>query len=202
MCRGRKSSSRRAACCISNVFPCYLRTQPASRRSRHMVNHPSSPCARARFAHPHEQHSQRVQRADLLRVTGVQAVFSPVLPLATAPRHVSPLLTPYTPTGARGARPTGVFHRQKSPWPRWPTVFFSRLRTKCHLVFAKCRRSLRDLSNGTLFVRFRTVTFKMHFARLGLDHPDRSVSRPPGLLAVHTVSTAACAAYHGWSHGL
>ena len=142
-----------------------------------MVNHPSSPCARARFAHPHEQHSQRIQRADLLRVTGVQAVFSPVLPLATAPRHVSPLLTPYTPTGARGARPTDVFHRQKSPWPRWPTVFFSRLRAKSRLVFAKSRRSLRDLSNGTLFVRFETVTFKMHIARLGLDHRDRSVSR-------------------------
>ena len=141
-----------------------------------MVNHPSSTCARVRFARPHEHRTQRVQRADLLRVTGVQAVFGSVLPLATASRHVSPLLTPYTPTGARGARPTDVFHRQKSPRPRWPTVFFSRLRSKTRLLPAKTRRSLRDLSNGTLFVRFRTVTFKMHISRLGLDHPDRSVS--------------------------
>ena len=105
-----------------------------------MVNHASSPCARARFVHPHEQHSQRVQRADLLSVTGVQAVFSPVLPLATASRHVSPLLSPYTPTGARGARPTDVFHRQKSPWPRWPTVFL-KLRATLHVCALRgCRR--------------------------------------------------------------
>ena len=155
---------------------CHIRTQIASRRRQHMVNHHSSPCARARFAHPHEQRTQRVQRADLPRVTGGQAVFGHVLPLATASRHVSPLSTPYTPTGARGARPTDVFHRQKSPWPRWPTVFFSRLRAKSRLVFAKSRSSLRDLSNGTLFVRFETVTFKMHISRLGLATPDRSVS--------------------------